>query len=244
MNKFFLFILFFTVTILSAFDKIDLNFINEPRLTNLETSIKKLNTVLSAQKNDHINIFTGRIIKQNHSDSLLIDVLNKLKCNLAVPVDFTFDKPKLKPKFKILASNISASNLNIYNTYTIKSDSMKIALIAVYTPDILVYGKLSSNAKFNYGFFKKVRATAIKLKKKGVDKIILISNLSKSIDKEITIDTPIDAVLSFDYKKRKSGWLNKNVKFYSVLSHKRKFGQLKIIYNNGKIKLRWATVKF
>lgn len=244
MNKLFIFLLFLTINILNALDEIDLNFVNEPQFTNLESDIKKLNTVLSAQKNAHLNIFAGKIIKQNHSDSLLIDTLNKLKCNLAVPVDFTFEKPKLKPKFKILSSNISASNLNIYKTYTIKTDSMKIALIAVYTPDVLVYGKISSNAKFDYDFFKKIRNKANELKKKGVDKIILVSNLSKTIDKKITMNTPIDAVLSFDYKKRDSGWLSKNVKFYSVLSYKRKFGKLKIIYNKGKIKLRWATVKF
>ncbi len=242
-------LLFFVISIkILAIDEIDINFFNEPKFdkNNIEETANKINKFILKQKGNNINLFSGKIIKQNHSDSLLIFTLNKLICNIAAPVDFKFSNPKIRPNFKIISLNIKNKRLPIQEQYVIKSDSIKIAIIGVYTPDILVKNGISDDAIFDYNFFKKVKNKVKELRnpKKKIDKIILLSNLSKPIDKKLALFAKPDIVLSFDYKKRSSGYLTKDTKFYSVLSSQGKVGKLKIIYHKGKIKYLWEIIKY
>ncbi len=241
-------ILIFTLKLFST-DEISLNFFNYPQIntTEIENNVNKINKFILSDKSKHINIFTGRILKQSHNDSLLIYTLNKLVCNLAAPTDYTFENPVIRPDFKLLALNIKNKRLPIRTQYIIKSDSMKIAILSVYTPDIFIKQKLSDNAEFRYDFIKLLKEKVRQLKKpeNRINVVILISNLSKPIDKVISKKIKkIDVILSSDYKKRAFTIFSNKTRFYSVLSNNGKVGKLQIIYHKGKIRYRWQILRY
>ena len=248
MKKYIILVIVLITFKLFSIDKITIDFFNEPKINknNIEETANRINKFILSQKGNRINLFSGNIIRQEHGDSLLIFTLNKMLCNIATPVDFKFSNPKTRPNFKIIALNIKNKWLPIQEEYVIKSDSIKIAIIGVYTPDILIKRGISKDATFDYNFFKKVKSKISELRnpKKKINKIILISNLSKAIDKKLAEYAKPDIILSFDYKKRTSGYLTKYTKFYSVISSKNKMGELTLRYHNGKIKYIWRIKKY
>ena len=248
MKKFFYIIFFLIITNLYSRDVININFFNEVRIdkNKIWEESQRINKFILSQKGMNINIFSGRIIKHPHSDSLLIFALNKMVCTLSTPTDFHFSNPVIRPDFKILAVNIKNKRLPIRKRYIIKNDSLKIAILAVYTPDTFIKNRLSKDAVFDYDFIKRLKEEVNELKqpKYKISKIILLSNLSKPIDKEIAKKVPVDIILSFDYKKRSMKKLTKTTTFYSVLSKNRKVGKLKLIYEKGKIIYDWQILSY
>ena len=248
MKKIILFLLLIITANILAKDVITINFFNEPKIdkNKIDDQTLGVNKFILSKKDNSINIFSGKIIRQNHNDSLLIYTLNKLVCNVATPTDFKFENPKMRPSFKIITLNISNKRLPIQKTYVIKSDSIKIAIIGIYSPDTFIKNRISEDAEFHYDFIKRLKQTEKKLRdpKRKIDKIILLSNFSREIDKSIAQKVPVDIILSFDYKKRSQKWLTKKTMFCSVISSQGKMGKLMLIYNNGKIRYKWEILKF
>ncbi len=248
MKKIILFLLLIITVNILAKDVITINFFNELKIdkNKIEAETFKINKFILKQGKNQINLFSGRIIRQNHNDSLLIYTLNKLVCNIASPTDFKFRNPVIRPNFKIISLNVKNRRLPIQDTYIIKSDSMRVAIVGIYSPDTFIKNRLSEDAKFLYDFIKilKKKVNFLKKQKRKVDKIILLSNLSREIDKEIAKKVPVDIILSFDYKKRSAKKLTSKTQFYSVVSSNGKMGKLRLIYHKGKISYSWQILKY
>ena len=74
--------------------------------------------------------------------------------------------------------------------------------------------------------------------------IILTTNLSKSIAKDILFRYPINSVVSFDYSKVSDETLANGKNFFSVLSWKNQYANLRLSMKNNKIKEVWTEKPF
>jgi len=246
MKKLFLFLLIINVYLfIEAKNILDLNFFIEPEIhIDKQNEIKE--SVVKSTRNDsitYLNIFAGKIFRKTVPDSLLLSFLNEIDCNLASPTDYKFNNGPYLTKFKIISSNIFSDNMNIIENKIIKTDSMRIGIFSIYTPDFMVKNNITSNIDFKYNVFT-VTKKQVKYLKDKTDYLIMLSNLSKYIDKDIVKNLPVDVIISFDYKKMRNEFINNKTKFFSILSKKGKFGRLRIIYEKGKIKSSWKEIKF
>ncbi|MCD4820416.1 MAG: hypothetical protein K8S23_17185 [Candidatus Cloacimonetes bacterium] len=238
-----LFFLFFNI--LFAIDEIDLNFFTEPhfKIKNIEEI--KIN-IESKTQNDtirHYNFFAGKILEKSASDDEIVEFLNVVDCAYCTPTDYSFDPHYRDLLFKLLASNISGNFRNLISYKVIETDSMKIGIMAIYSPDFAVKNNISDLTEFDLDVFGVTKELSQKLQKK-TNFIILLSNLSKYIDDDLVENLPIDVVISFDYQPKKNEMLsNKRTFWYGIKTFKNKFGKLRLTYQSGKISYKWHKVK-
>lgn len=223
-----------------SLDQIDIFFYNELQADFYEFEQFRLfqekvtsDTILSQ------HIFTGRILNKYEGDIFPLAFLNYVKCDLAAPTDIRFNVNNSNLSFKLLAANILSDTLSILPYQIISSDSLKIALFSIYTPDFAVKNQLSHKVELDPNVFALTRTMAEYLGNQA-DQVILISSLSKYIDSDLVQGLPIDVVLSSDYQKKSDGLLSSGVKFYSIVSKMSKVGRLRIVYSNGKIDHYWT----
>ena len=229
--------------LLPAEDYLDLNFFIEPKFEFKYTNF--INFLIKNIRNDSIrqvNIFAGRILEKPQSDSLTVEFLNTIKPSLTSPVDYLFYEKNLN--FKLLISNIESDSIPIIKNEIIRTDSMKVGIFAIYTPDFVVKNNIADHAKFDFDVFDIAKEQAEYLTKK-TDYVIMLSNLSNYIDNDIVQDIPVDVVVSFDYQK-KSNELFSNLltMFYSILTNQGYYGKLRLVYMNGRIRESWKEIEF
>lgn len=241
--KLLLFIFFFAALNLVAEEYLDLNFFIEPRFD--PDDINLINFHLKNVYNDSIsqvNILAGRIIKKPVPDSLTINFINYLQPDIAVPTDFHFRYHDVT--FDLLMSNVKHDSIRILEKHILQTDSMKIGFFSIYTPDWIVKNKLEDHCNFDYDFFELSRKIAHELASQ-TDFVILLSNLSKYIDEDITRNLPIDAVISFDYQKSvNTRWNKGKTHFYSIQSRDGFFGRLRLKCDQQRISQNWYEVVF
>lgn len=217
---------------------LDLNFFTEPHFGNInKTDFIKNNTVNDSIK--QINIFGGKILKNVSRDSIIIAFLDSVNCDYTSPTDYMFSALDYKINFEILASNIVCDSIPIITEAIIETDSIKIGIFSLYTPDFVVKKSINPNAELSMKVFDIAKELTETLADK-TDFVIMMSSLSKYIDNEITKDLPIDAVVSFDYQKKRNEVLdNKRTNYFGILSHKGIFGKLRFEYENGELTSKW-----
>ncbi len=220
---------------LFGLEMIDLNFFVEPKFDFDDSNM--VNFRIKNLQNDSIPQYTflsGDILKGANPDSLIIDFLNIISPEFALPTDFKFSVQKMN--FPILAANLANDSLNIITNKIIRSDSIRVGVFGVYSPDFVVKNKI--NAKLNFEVFPLIKHYAEALAKE-VDVVVMVSGLIKYIDRDAVKDLPIDVVVSFDYMKKRNEKFHKKTDFYSIISKKGKFGKLRIIHENGNFKHQW-----
>jgi 2',3'-cyclic-nucleotide 2'-phosphodiesterase (5'-nucleotidase family) len=224
---------------------VNLHFFIEPKF-QLE-AVEKINSSIKKHThNDSIqayHFFCGTILNKKHSDEHLIRFLNTLDCDFASPVDYQFTANQNIQNFKLISSNIQSSALKINQYELILLDSLKIGIITINSPDQFVKNKIDGKAVLDYDFFEKTQKIAKELQKK-TNFIILLSNLSKEIDEDLTQNVPVDVVISFDYQSRPNGKLsNKRTQWYSSKANIGTMGTLQVQYEKGKVTHKWFEKK-
>ena len=226
---------------MDSIEIIDLNFFIEPRFEAAE--IESLTTIIENSLCDSIkqnNFFAGRILKNAESDSLVLFALESLPCDFASPTDYFFFDTN--SNVNILASNIFSDSISFLENAIVETDSFKVGIFSLYTPDFVVKNNINPNVFFEFNVFK-IAEKQVNILKEKTDFIILLSNLTKFIDEDIVKNLPIDAVISFDYQsKRDEIFSNKRTHFYSILTKYGKFGKLRLKYEKGKIKKDWEEI--
>lgn len=226
-----------------AEDYLDLNFFIEPKFEHIEMNM--VNFLVKNIQNDSIrqeNIFAGKILAPPQSDSLTVYFLNKVQPFSVSPVDYLFFEKNVG--FKLLISNIESDSIPIIKNMVIETDSFKVGIFSIYTPDFVVKNKIADHAIFDFNVFD-IASQQANLLAKHTDYVIMLSNLSKYIDSDIIKKLPVDAVISFDYQKKNNGLLSNHLTmFYSVLTNQGNYGKLRLTYRNGKIRESWREIEF
>lgn len=220
-------------------EMLDFNFFVDPQFNYDDSNI--INFKIKNLQNDSIpqtNFLAGDILKGSNSDSLIINFLNIISPDFALPTDYYFSIQQLN--FPILSANLANDSLNIITNKIIRSDSITVGVFGIYSPDFVVKNKI--NAKLNFEVFSLVEHYSKALAKE-VDIVILVSALAKYIDRDIVKDLPVDIVVSFDYMKKSHEKFHSKTDFYSVLSKNGKFGKLRLTYENGEISNKWIVEK-
>jgi hypothetical protein len=238
-------VLFWIVSYFAYAESVHLHFIIEPKF-NLEAAETISQSLKKHTENDSIktrDFLCGEILSKEYSDRELVDFINLLACDFVAPTDYHFTENKRIKNSKFLSSNLQSSGLKLNQYELILSDSLKIGIITVNSPDQIVKNKISENVILNYDFFEITTDLAKALKKK-TNFIILLSNLSKDIDEDLVKDSNIDVVISFDYQSRPNGKLSNNKTYwYSTKAHRGSIGTLQIEYKNGKVIYQWKDRK-
>ncbi|MCD4795687.1 MAG: hypothetical protein K8R49_00750 [Candidatus Cloacimonetes bacterium] len=226
-----------------AEDYLDMNFFIEPKYNFDKTNL--INFHVKNIRNDSIrqvNIFAGRILEKPRSDSMTVSFLNAIQPHLSSPVDYLYYEKDVE--FKLLISNIESDSIPIIKNEIIKTDSMKIGIFSIYTPDFVVKNNIAAHSEFDFNVFEIAKEQAEYLAKR-TDYVIMLSSLSKYIDNDVVKNIPVDAVISFDYQKKTNSVLSNHLtKFYSILTNQGRYGKLRLIYKNGKIKKKWQEIEF
>lgn len=243
MKRIFVLLILLLLSSLCAEDYLDINFFIEPKFEH--DKLNMVNFLTKNIRNDSIrqvNAFAGRILSEPQSDSLTVLFINSLKPEIISPVDFLFSHTNLD--CELLISNIVSDSIPIIKNKIIKSDSFKVGLFSIYTPDFTVKNNIANHAKLNTEIFKIAKEQA-KYLSSETDYVIMLSNVSKYIDNDIVKELSIDAVVSFDYQKKRNELLsNRSTYFYSILTNNGAYGKLRLRYKNGEILENWTTVKF
>ena len=175
-------------------------------------------------------------------DSTIIAFLDSVNCDLATPTDFMFSSVNRKLSFNILASNIKCDSIPIISNSIIETDSMKIGIFAIYTPDFVVKKNVNPKARLNMKVFEIAEEQA-KILARKTDFVIMLSTLTKYVDNDVVQNIPVDAVISFDYQKKGNATLdNKHTKYFSILSFEGKYGKLRFEYKNGRLTKKWLEI--
>lgn len=246
MRKIDILILFFIINSnLLAVNRIDFNFFVHPRFqTEYYDEINF--SIFQATQNDSIsqyNIFAGKILNRRDDDSTTVHFLNSVNCDFACPTDYYFSQIDFNPRFDIIAANISHNFHFLKSNKIINADSFRVGIFSIYTPDFTVRNDIDSAVTLDFDI-QSVIQREVKSLSKQTDVIIMFSNLSKYIDKDLVKDTEIDAVISFDYQKKKNKTFWNRTEFFSLLSSDKKFGKLRLTYESGNIELEWLTKGF
>jgi len=222
---------------------VDINFFIEPRFDHEQ--IYMTNFLTKNIRNDtikQVNAFAGTILAEPQSDSLSALFINTLKPEIISPVDYFFFEKGLESD--LLISNIESDSIPIIKNIIIKCDSFKVGLFSIYTPDFMVKNKIADHAKMNTDIFD-IAKEQTEFLAKQTDYIIMLSNVTKYIDDNIVKNLEINAVVSFDYQKKKNELLsNQSTNFYSILTKNGNYGKLSLIYHNGKVKEKWEEIEF
>ncbi|MBT3754659.1 MAG: hypothetical protein HOK80_05635 [Candidatus Cloacimonetes bacterium] len=236
----------FVMVILSSLfaeDYLDINFFIEPRFEH--EKINMINFLIKNIRNDtiqQVNAFAGRLLKEPQSDSLTAILINSLAPEIISPVDYFFYDKTIEGD--LLISNIESDSIPIIKNKIIKSDSFSVGIFAIYTPDFTVKNNIAAHAKLETDIFRIAKEQAKYLSKKA-DYIIMLSNVGKYIDNDIVKDLNVNAVVSFDYQKKRNEKLsNRTTKFYSILTRKGKYGKLRLEYDKGNLTENWSEVEF
>jgi hypothetical protein len=228
---------------LFAEDYLDINFFIEPRFEH--DQINMVNFLVKNIRNDSIrqvNAFAGRLLAEPQSDSLTAIFVNALEPEIVSPTDYIFYDKSIN--HDLLISNIESDSIPIIKNKIINCDSFKVGIFSIYTPDFTVKNKIANHAKLDTKVFEIAKKQAKFLAKK-TDYVIMLSNLTKYIDSDIVKNLDVDAVVSFDYQKKRNELLsNKNTNFYSILTKKGNYGKLRLEYHNGKVGGKWKEIKF
>ncbi len=226
-----------------AEDYLDLNFFIEPKFEH--NKMNMANFLVKNIRNDSIrqeNIFAGKIFAPPQSDSLTVTFLNMVQPFLASPVDYLFYDKVIN--FKLLISNIESDSIPIIKNLVIETDSFKVGIFSIYTPDFVVKNNIADYTIFNFDIFDIAKQQA-NLLAKHTDYVIMLSNVSKYIDNDIVKELPIDAVVSFDYQKKNNELLSNHLTmFYSVLTNQGNYGKLRLTYKDGKVREYWQEIEF
>ena len=228
---------------LFAEDYLDINFFIEPRFEH--DQINMVNFLVKNIRNDSIrqvNAFAGRLLEEPQSDSLTAMFINALEPEIISPVDYFFYDKSIN--HNLLISNIESDSIPIIKNKIIKCDSFKVGIFAIYTPDFTVKNNIAGHVKLDTKVFEIAKKQAEYLAKK-TDYVIMLSNVAKYIDNDIVKNLGIDAVVSFDYQKKRNELLsNRITNFYSILTKNGNYGKLRLEYYNGKIKKSWKEIEF
>ena len=231
------------VGLLSAEDYIDLNFFIEPRFEIEDMNM--VNFLIKNIQNDSIqqvNIFGGRILEKSATDSMIIEFLNAVQPDLTSPVDYLFSQEFID--FNLLASNIKSDSIPIIENQIFVTDSIKVGIFSIYTPDFSVKKDLPEYIDFGFEIPTVIEEQVQRLSKQA-DVVIMFSNLGKYIDADMMKKYEINAIVSFDYQKKRNELLsNRKTRWYSILTNKGKYGKLRITYANGKHTVSWQEIKF
>lgn len=228
---------------LFAEDYLDINFFIEPRFEH--DQINMVNFLVKNIRNDSIrqvNAFAGRLLEYPQSDSLTAMFINALEPEIISPVDYFFYDKSIN--HNLLISNIESDSIPIIKNKIIQCDSFKVGIFSLYTPDFVVKNKIADHVRLDTKVFEIAKKQAKFLEKK-TDYVIMLSNLTKYIDNDIVKDIEVDAVVSFDYQKKRNELLsNRNTNFYSILTKNGNYGKLRLTYHNGKVRGKWKEIEF
>ncbi len=228
---------------IAAEDYIDLNFFVEPHFESDNTNmVNFLIKNIQADSIKQVNIFGGRILERTASDSMIVDFLNTIEPDLASPTDYLFSNQIID--FNLLASNIRSDSIFTIENQIFFSDSIKVGVFALYTPDFTVKNDLPKHIHFDFEI-PDVIESQVKRLAKHTDVIVMFSSLSKFIDADLMKKYEIDAVVSFDYQKKRNERLaNHKTKWYSILTKQGKYGKLRIKYSDDEYSVSWQEVEF
>ncbi len=228
---------------LFAEDYLDINFFIESRFEH--DQINMVNFLVRNIRNDSIrqvNAFAGRILAEPQSDSLTAVFIDALEPEIISPVDYFFFDQSIN--YDLLISNIESDSIPIIKNKIIKCDSFRVGVFAIYTPDFTVKNNIADHAKLDTDIFNIAKEQA-NLLAKQTDYVIMLSNVTKYIDNDIVKNIEVDAVVSFDYQKKKNELLtNRKTNYYSVITKIGNYGKLRLKYHNGNVKGQWKEIEF
>jgi len=223
---------------------IELNFFNQPKFDffDFDTIENKINTVFDDSIST--NIFCGKILDEAESDIFVLAFLNAVGCDVAIPTDYQFRSVNRNLNFQLLASNVKSDSLIITEEIIVSTDSLRVGIFSLVSPDFLVKNDIDPNLKFDYDIFEVAERKANELAEK-TDFVIMLSNMTRYIDNDITRDLPVDFVFSFDYQIKEEGLLkNGSTYFTSLDSGKGIFGKLRLRFHNNEILYSWEELEF
>ncbi|MDD3052420.1 MAG: hypothetical protein PHR06_14935, partial [Candidatus Cloacimonetes bacterium] len=175
----------------------------------------------------------------SRNDSIVVSIIERVKPDYLIPTDYSF--AAFNPNTKILVSNITneAEGQLIHKTI-IKTDSIKIGVFTMFTPDFPIKNRLSPDAKFKYKTRQMISKISQELAEES-DFVILISSLAKSLDRDIISGLPINAVISIDYSKTRDSRINQDKTLhYSLAGDKPVMGILEFTGRSDSLKVDWT----
>ncbi|HPR18459.1 MAG TPA: hypothetical protein PLD62_09465 [Candidatus Cloacimonadota bacterium] len=228
---------------MAAEDYLDLNFFIEPKFEPIDLNM--VNFLIKNIESDSIrqcHVFAGDILAGSQPDSLILYFLNTLQPDIAAPIDYLFANKDVH--CNLLMSNVLCDSVPILDRFIVKTDSIKVGIISAYNPDWAVKNDLPEEVKLDFKVFDRTRQLARELAP-DTDFIVLLSNMTKTIDADLIDTLPIDVVVSFDYQKKDNGRMNRGKSsFYSILTNKGKYGKLHLKMHKHRLSYEWREVDF
>ncbi len=223
-------------------DEMSLNFFINPQFKC--EGIDDLAAQLEKVTNDSclsINIFAGEIFLLALSDSLIMNYLEKLPGLLFSPNDYLHSYKKMYPNFGLLATNIESDSVMTLKKFILSSDSLKVGIFTIYTPDLAVKHQFAEGVEFRADVLDLAGEQAELLRQSGCDHIIMLTSLSRPVVSYLVKEIDVDSIVSFDYKKTESSQMGNGNKtgYYSLQSQGGSFGRLRIKSEKNEIKTEW-----
>ena len=170
---------------------------------------------VKSEKNSQ-SFLLGKILEEKN-DSLTIETLTYMMPDYVSPTHFDFELKNIK-KINILSSNINSNRYPTHENVVIKNDSLMVGVFALYSPDYFVKNDVNPEFGLSPKYLNSFKKHVKKIKKNYPDIIIIVlSNLSKAVDRYFYNNIPVEAIVSFDYKNYSNTEFGEK-QFYSLKS--------------------------
>ncbi len=210
-------------------------------LVDLQSRIQDISA--DSISNNNYNFLLGQIMEEDTSDSLKIKILELLPFDYLFPTDYTFNFIPDESDFIIPAINLTTSNNIISKVISIKSDSISIILLGLFSPDLFVKKQFSTALNFFYNFYDEVIEYSKFYAKKN-DFIVVVSNLSQYVNSQLSKEATIDLIISFDYIKNRNEKFENGTQFYNIRNRHLWMSKIRFSKKNGKKNHSWTPFPF
>jgi hypothetical protein len=235
------------LTYIQADNEISINFFIHPQFSVQAISETSIQIQESAGDSClSVNVFAGDIFYEAVTDSLFLEYLGKMPGLLYSPDDFLHNHGKKYPSFGMLASNISSDSVTTVKKFKLSSDSLKVGIFSIYTPDLAVKKNFAEGVVLHTDVFAIAREQVDKLKESGCDHIIMLTSLSRFVVNSLVKVVPVNTVVSFDYQREKDGKIRGAIEteYYYVNSSEREYGRLKVKKRGEAVISEWQKLRW
>lgn len=187
---------------LNAFgESLELRFVIHPRLDPVQVATDSMQTPAENDSIRVVRIYGGKICKGKVSSKVVLETLQRVHPDCAMPTDYFFDSAAGTPR--IIASNIKPpdSLAFVKPWHIVAVDSLRVGIFSLYTPDYGVKRDLGKGIRFDYDVRQAARKVITELENR-CDVLILLTDIPKYAAEGLALELKdrIDWIVSTDYQ--------------------------------------------